>query len=106
LHSRASAGRKISEGWGATKKKDRKIAKITENSTLKPLPRRRGHRKKGHKIAKKTKKIALLSLYLLYCICTMYENPERSTTPLPPAADAHSCISENKIASYLKLKKK
>jgi len=40
---------------------------------------------------KKYGKIALLSLYLLYLyICTMYENPEGGTAPLPPAAEAHA----------------
>jgi len=50
---------------GGQRKKDRKIAKNTENSTIKPLPGE-ANGKKGQKIAKKDLKIALLSLFLLY----------------------------------------
>jgi len=51
-------------GGATKKKKKRKIAKKTENSTIKPLPR--GATEKRLKIAKNDRKIALLSLYLLY----------------------------------------
>jgi len=43
----------------------------------------RGATEKDRKIAKKGRKIALLSFYY---ICTMYENPGGAR---PPAADAH-----------------
>jgi len=50
---------------GGQPKKIRKIAKRTKNSTIKPLPGGPTERK-TEKIAKKHRKIALLSLYLLY----------------------------------------
>jgi len=49
---------------GRERKKDRKIAKKNKTSSIKPLPG--GNGKKTEKIAKKDRKIALLSLYLLY----------------------------------------
>jgi len=53
------------EGRGSTEKKDRKIAKIPKNSTIKSLPGEGATKKKDPKLAKKRRKIALLSLYLL-----------------------------------------
>jgi len=48
-----------------------------------------GNGKKTEKIAKKDRKIALLSFYLY--ICTMYENPGGSPPlPPPPAAAPHA----------------
>jgi len=48
---------------GATKKRPKNSKKDRKNSTIKPLPGGRGQRRK---IAKKKRKIALLSLYVLY----------------------------------------
>jgi len=50
---------------GEQRKKDRKITKKTENSTIKPLPGR-ATEKRPKNSKKKHRKIALLSLYLLY----------------------------------------
>jgi len=69
--SRASAG-KFPGGGGGNGKKQKRIAKISKNSTIKPLPER-GQRKKD-------RNIALLSLFLY--ICTMYENLRRGARPL------------------------
>jgi len=55
------------KGGGDNEKQDRKIAKETENSTIKPFPGGRGGNKKRSKNSeKKHRKIALLNLYLLY----------------------------------------
>jgi len=56
LKSRATA--ENFPGGDGQQKKDRKIAKKTENSTIKPLP--------GGSNRKNDQKIALFSLYLLY----------------------------------------
>jgi len=76
LHSRASAEK--FPGGGGNGKKERKTEKRPKNSTIKSLPEVRGQRKKRPKNStikslpgvrgqrKKDRKIALLSLFLLY----------------------------------------
>jgi len=66
LCPRASEEKFLWEERGATKKKNRKITKkIQKSSTIKPLPGR-ATEKRPKNCKKKNRKIALLSLYLLY----------------------------------------
>jgi len=67
-------GIKISRGvgGGSNEKKDRKIAKKTENSTIKPLPGEGEQWKKNKKY----------HFYVSICyICTMYKNPGGAMAP-------------------------
>jgi len=80
-------------GGGATEKKIEKIAKNTENSTIRPLPWGRGAMKK------KDRKIALLSL--IYYICNItYENPGGPQPPdhlLPTLMDHAIVITRSPV---------
>jgi len=69
-------------------KKYRKVALFTSS-------RGGGGNEKKTKNSKKGRKIVLLSLYY---ICTMFENPEGATAPLPPAADTHDCESNQYVS--------
>jgi len=62
----------------------RQQKKRPKNSTIKPLPGRggRGNGKKDRKIAKNDRKIALLSLYLLY-LCHVWKSSRKICSPLP-----------------------
>jgi len=72
-------------GKGATEKRPKNSKKRPKNSTIKPLPVGEGQRKKD-------RKIALLSLYLLYLyhhlLCIKTQGGHGPS--LSPAADAHA----------------